>query len=113
MAGLELTVTRITVSGTAFDRRTGDAVRLPEEGAAFKASVQVTQPIVYQVEGSIGPGEPVGVRVALDFALPPELFDDIDFAAEPALQETDWQGFVSAALLDHGGLEATVTRFGE
>lgn len=111
MAGLELVVTEITVSGTAFDRRTGDAARLPEEGAAFEATVQIPQPIVYQVEGSIGQGEPVGVRVALDFALPPELFDDIEFAADPALEPADWQVLLSAALLDHGGLEVTLTRF--
>ncbi|MDP6944809.1 MAG: hypothetical protein QF464_11720 [Myxococcota bacterium] len=110
MAALELTVTSLRVVGTAFDSLTGEDARLPSEGAAFEADVQVAAPIVVEVEGTIGPGEPVGVRLDLDFALPPELFDDVDFAEAPPADGLAWQALLVAALMDHGGLEVAVAR---
>jgi hypothetical protein len=110
MAGLELTLTSLRVVGTAFDRLTGEDARLPSEGVAFEADVQVATPIVVEVDGTIGPGEPVGVTLDLDFALPPELFDDVDFGEASTPDALDWNELLGAALEDHGGLEVAVAR---
>jgi hypothetical protein len=110
MAGLELTLASVSVRGTAFDRLTGDKARLGPEGVAFEATLTGPQTVLAQIEGSVGPGEPVGVELAIGFKLPPELFDDADFGAESPIDAAAWQTLWGDALSDHGGLEVVMTR---
>lgn len=110
LSGLELTLASLWVSGTAFDRLTGDKARLPPEGVAFEAAVEVPTAILAQLAGSIGPGEPVGLNLGVGFALPPELFDDIDFSQSPSGEGPPWQDLLVAALEEHSALEVSVTR---
>ena len=110
LAGLELSMGTLTLRGTAHDTLTGDAARLPEEGWSFEVSEPITVPLVTQLEGTIGPGEPVGVYLGVTFEFPPEIFDDIDFGEAPPLDSETWQSVLKVALIDHGPLSATLDR---
>ncbi|MBM65234.1 MAG: hypothetical protein CMH55_03250 [Myxococcales bacterium] len=112
LAGLELTVGSLTVQGTAYDGLSGGSARLPEEGYYFNVTVPIPQALNSQpqLDGSIGPGEPVGLQLAIDFELPSALFDDIEFGTAPPADAAEWQEVLSAALNDHGALSATLER---
>ena len=77
---------------------------------AFEATLTGPQTVLAQIEGSVGPGEPVGVELAIGFKLPPELFDDADFGAESPIDAAAWKTLWGDALSDHGGLEVVMTR---
>ena len=72
--------------------------------------MQAPTTLLAQIAGSIGPGEPVGVNLDIDFALPAELFDDIDFSEAATDDSASWQDLLVAGLEDHGVLEVNVTR---
>ncbi len=111
MAGLELTVASLHVRGTVFDQLTGDDARLAPEGWPFEASVAVAAPVLASLTGTIGPGQPVGVALEVDFQLPPELFDDIDFGVDPPADTAAWQSLLSDAIRAHGVSTVDVRRF--
>lgn len=110
LAGLELAIGSLSLQGTVYDRLTGDSPRVPEEGLAFDVSVPIAQALNAQLEGSIGPGEPVGLQLDIGFQLPPALFDDIDFGTASPTDTASWQTVLSTALEDHGALSVTLER---
>jgi hypothetical protein len=90
---------------------TGDDARLPEEGWAFDISVPVMTTLNAKLEGTIGRGEPVGVDLALAFEFPAEVFDDIDFGDAPPVDDQAWKTILNEALVDHGLLSVSLSRF--
>ena len=111
LAGAELVLSSLTLSGRAFDQLTGDKARLGPEGEAFEVTISGPQTILAQIEGSVGPGEPVGVLADVSFPLPLQLFDAVDFGAEEPLDASDWQSHITHAISEHGSLEVTINRF--
>ncbi|MAO82772.1 MAG: hypothetical protein CMH50_02675 [Myxococcales bacterium] len=112
LAGLELTVANLSVRGTVYDGLAGDSPRLPVEGRSFNVTVPITKALNAQpqLEGSIGPGQPVGLHLDISFQLPPALFDDIDFETSFPQDDAAWQAVLSEALEDHGALTAQLER---
>jgi hypothetical protein len=110
LAGLELAVGTLSLRGTAYDTLTGEDARLPEEGWSFEISEPITTPLSIQLEGTIGPGEPVGLTLGIMFDFPAEVFDDIDFGDAPPVDNQAWQSALSMALVDHALLSATLER---
>jgi len=111
LAGLELIVRSVAVRGTTYDTLSGDNARLPEEGWPFDISVPVMTPLNAKLEGTIGRGEPVGVDLALAFEFPAEVFDDIDFGDAPPVDDQAWETLLNEALVDHGLLSVSLSRF--
>jgi hypothetical protein len=110
LAGLEVKVATLTISGTAYDTLTGDAARLTDEGYTFDVTVPVTTTLTTQLEGSVGPGESVRLNLAATFEFPSAVFDDIDFGVSPPSDDQSWQQVLSAALTDHAKLTPNLTR---
>lgn len=110
LAGLEVNVATVSISGTAYDTLTGDAARLTDEGYAFDVTVPVNVALTAEIEGSIGPGQPVDLNLAIDFKFPAAVFDDVDFGAAPPADDQSWLQVLSAALTDHAELTPNLTR---
>ena len=112
MAAVEVTVASLRLEGTAFDRRTGDAARLGPEGVTFSITIPLSaSPLVASVEGSIGPGEPVGVGLSVGVSLPSQLFDQLPFDTMAPDDMDAWQSGISAALEDHVEVNAILERY--
>ena len=110
LAGLEINIASISISGTAYDTLTGDAARLTDEGYSFDVAVPLTTALTAEIEGSIGPGQPVGLNLAIDFEFPPAVFDDIDFGTAPPSDEEAWKRVLGEALTDHAKITPDLNR---
>ena len=104
LAGLELNLASLSLKGTVYDGLSGPSSRIPEEGIDFDVTVPMARALTRQIEGSIGPGHPLELQLAVQFQLPSELFDDIDFSQAPPANEQVWQEVLNAALEDHDAL---------
>ncbi len=80
LARVEAGLTGVAVRGRVFDRRTGDNRRLPAEGVPFQGDLEGEVVLKAAASGEVGPGEPLGLRVAATLDLTDRLFDGIDFA---------------------------------
>ena len=113
LAGLELVIASLSVSGTAFDTLPGDSARLPTEGLPFSVEVPVSSPLSAQLEGTIGHGAPLGLSLAMEFELSEQLFDGIDFGDAPPQTTEAWQSALSEPLLNKSEFTVIVERFTE
>ena len=111
LVGLEVTVAAIDIKGVVFDRYEGGQDALPAEGWPFEASVPLKATLLEQIDGTIDAGEPVGVRVAIQFTLPQELFDQVDFGAAPPADAASWQSILVSTLEEHDAIDVVVSRF--
>ena len=82
-----------------------------EEGWAFDILAPVMTPLNAQLEGTIGRDEPVGVDLAIAFEFPAGVFDDIDFGVTPPADALAWEAVLGEALVDHGLLSVSLSRF--
>ena len=97
-----------------FDQLTGDDARLPPEGVGVAATVPLDLAPGVAVSGKVDADAPVGVALHLAYAVPPQLFDGIDWALlgpEGLSDSAALAAALSANLDQHGTVEATVERF--
>lgn len=81
MTGVQVPMTSIRLVGRVFDRRTGDAQRLPDDGVLVDETFPVGLVIRETASASFGREEPVAARVIVALIVPTQLFDELDFAA--------------------------------
>lgn len=72
---------RLRVVGTVFDRRPGDAARLPPEGLPIALEIPVGAALVAPIAGAFGLDEPASAQVTATLLIQQTLFDSIDFAS--------------------------------
>jgi hypothetical protein len=71
----------LEVSVRAFDRRQGEARRLPEEGTVYGATLAQLVPVIARVSLPLDGSEPPLLELKGALLLPPTLFDGVDFEA--------------------------------
>ena len=97
---VEVVVGALRVTGRAFDRRTGDARRLSDEGVPLETTIALEETLRGEASALFDRGEPVGAAVAATLTLPVELFDGADWAAsDSAIAEAVRDRFTSHASL--------------
>jgi hypothetical protein len=120
LALVEASLTGLEAEGRVFDRRTGEARRLPEAGVPFRGKVDGSVVVKVPVSGAVGNGKPVGVRVRASLVLTERVFDRVDWAAgglptgDDPLDLSAVPGAGAAVLesiRDHSTMTATVERF--
>ena len=92
LVAAEVLVKEIHVRGTAFDMPGLSETTIPAEGLAFDIRSPLTSPLVAEIEGQVGIGEPVGLALSAIIAVPDALLDKVPFA--------DLGGSVDGAELD-------------
>ncbi len=90
----EVTVTEVRLAGRVFDRRTGDAMRLPPEGVDINETLTVSARPQVEVAATFGRDEKLGARVKLTLALSAKVFDEVDFST--VLDSTQQDAFAVA-----------------
>jgi len=109
LAGLELRIGLLRLSGRAFDRREGERARIDAEGVPIEVDLELDQTLLAELSGSVGQGQPIGLNLEAEFQLPPQFLDAVDFAEAPNSSEA-WRTILSEALNENGGLVVTQTR---
>ena len=108
VAGVSVVIESVRVRGVAYDRTGGS--RLPADGLAFA----VTTPAVSRnvaASAAFGGGERLGLAIGVTIALPPSLFDDIDFAALGTPPVAVDGNTVATRLVDDAAIDVTLHRF--
>ncbi len=107
-------VVSLSISGVAYDARTGEAQRLEGAGVEFaivwSAEGVAGNAVRVAVEGGwrFGPGESLGLDVAATLALPASLLDGVEFASG---DEATFGLKVAAAVGEDGALVVEGRRF--
>ncbi len=104
----QLSLTEVRVTGRVFDRRTGEARRLPEEGLSVTEALAVSEALQAPAFADFGRDRPIGATVALSLVLDAALFDGIDWSQPLTGQVRE---AFATRIADHLGLTAAVGRY--
>lgn len=103
LGSVGLDVVGVEMRGRVFDSRSGDAIRLPEDGVAFDLAVNDVLSFSAEIAAEIGNGESVALRVDTLLQIEPSLFDGVDWTAREGngfaagVAESITEAFVSAS----------------
>ncbi|MFT7621187.1 MAG: hypothetical protein ACI9WU_000348 [Myxococcota bacterium] len=105
---IDVQITGLTVTGRVFDRRTGDAARLPDEGLEVAETFDFDLTLSTVASATIDRSSPLGIAIALGLEIPVSLFDRTDWSVPI---DSAARAVVIGALTEQMQLSATLTHF--
>lgn len=107
LLGVRVHTTRLKVVGRAFDRLTGDAQRLPDEGVPVELDVALALAARGTTSAVFGREDPVTTRVQTALVVPAQLFDGVDFSSPLG---ADAETSVVESFAQHVEVRVTIVR---